>query len=228
MKLTDVGLQLALRRISVSTTRDSLAASRSGLQSCIADCAEWIHNDNRERGWWTDLHTGHPLSRNVGELLMLMVSEIAEIPDKGLLSVVDDKLPDRLMFEVELADTVIRILDTAGALAPHTWTGFVDAALVTESCVNAKEVDVLLMEVVRALANAMEGHRKKQTTATVVPGQHIPLFDYWLGRALHQTFYIGALYELHVPEAIMEKLRFNARRADHQLEHRRAAGGKAY
>jgi len=65
--------------------------------------------------WWHDLDTGERLTRNVGELLMLIVSEIAEAMEGHRKGLLDDKLITRSMVEVELADTIIRILDFAGA-----------------------------------------------------------------------------------------------------------------
>ena len=53
--------------------------------------------------------------RNTGELLMLCVSELAEAMEGHRKNLPDDKLPHRSMFEVELADCLIRIFDLAGA-----------------------------------------------------------------------------------------------------------------
>lgn len=100
--------------------------------------------------WWTDLHTGERIERNVGELLALVHSEISEALEGHRKGLPDDKLPHRAMFEVELADAVIRILDLAGGL------------------------------------------------------------------------------ELDLGGAIMEKLAYNQKRADHTREGRLAAGGKKY
>ena len=75
-----------------------------------------IHGRNVKAGWWTDLNTGEPLVRNVGELLMLMVSELAEAMEGHRKNLMDDKLPHRSMIEVELADCIIRIADAAGGL----------------------------------------------------------------------------------------------------------------
>ena len=79
-------------------------------------------------GWWTDLHNGGPLHAyedhdghvpariNVGEKLMLIVSEVSEAMEGHRKSLMDDKLPERPMIEVELADALIRICDLAGGL----------------------------------------------------------------------------------------------------------------
>lgn len=66
--------------------------------------------------WWFDLNTGEPLDRNHGEMLMLIVTELGEAMQGHRKDAMDDKLPTRKMFEVELADAVIRIFDTAGGL----------------------------------------------------------------------------------------------------------------
>lgn len=79
----------------------------------LNDYAVESHTDNIQ--WWKDIRTGLTLERNKGELLMLMVSEIAEAMEGERKGLMDDKLPHRKMAEVELADTLIRIFDYAGA-----------------------------------------------------------------------------------------------------------------
>jgi NTP pyrophosphatase (non-canonical NTP hydrolase) len=64
--------------------------------------------------WWHD-ENGNKLTRNKGEMLMLMVSEISEAMEGERKSLMDDKLPHRSMAEVELADALIRIFDYAAA-----------------------------------------------------------------------------------------------------------------
>ena len=80
----------------------------NSLNDYAAECRE--ANDT----WWRDPETGAPIERNKGELLMLMVSEIAEAMEGERKNLLDDKLPHRRMAEVELADTLIRIFDYAG------------------------------------------------------------------------------------------------------------------
>jgi hypothetical protein len=78
----------------------------------INELRDDVHKLNSQ--WWRDLQTGAPIERNVGELVMLMVCELAEGIEGHRKSLQDDHLPNRPMIEVELADAVIRILDFAG------------------------------------------------------------------------------------------------------------------
>lgn len=77
---------------------------------------ETCHGLSKAAGWWTDLETGEPLQRNVGELLCLIHSEISEAMEGHRRGLMDDHLPHRRMAEVELADAIIRICDLAGGL----------------------------------------------------------------------------------------------------------------
>lgn len=79
----------------------------------LNDYSQQCHSANQT--WWHDIHTGEKLDRNVGELLMLCVSELSESMEGHRKNLPDDKLPHRSMFEVELADCLIRIFDLAGA-----------------------------------------------------------------------------------------------------------------
>ena len=85
--------------------------------------AEKVHEANKL--WWTDLNTGeYPIKRNIGELLMLVVTELSEALEGDRKSLMDDKLTNRKMFDVEIVDTFIRLFDIAGALIPEFGTIF--------------------------------------------------------------------------------------------------------
>jgi len=86
----------------------------------IKDTADFLvdtcHGAAYRAGWWHDLNTGEDMrgKRNIGELLCLVHSEISEAMEGHRKGLMDDKLAHRNMFEVELADAVIRIFDLAG------------------------------------------------------------------------------------------------------------------
>lgn len=74
------------------------------------------HKTATDAGWYTDPATGEPVRRNFGEVVALMHSELSEALEAHRKGLMDDKLPDRSGIEVEFADCIIRILDTAAAL----------------------------------------------------------------------------------------------------------------
>jgi hypothetical protein len=83
----------------------------------VQDLVDRIYHDNLR--WWIDLDTGLPRDRNVGEMLCLVHSEISEALEGHRKNLMDDHLPNRRMFDVEVADAVIRLLDIAAHLIPE-------------------------------------------------------------------------------------------------------------
>lgn len=102
------------------------------------DLRDICHGLAAEAGWWTCLQSGDSLrgKRNVAELLMLIVSEVAEAMEGHRKGLMDDHLPHRKMLEVELADALIRIMDLAGALDLD-----IGGAIAEKLAYNAKRLD---------------------------------------------------------------------------------------
>lgn len=97
------------------------------MHNTLTDLQNEIHQANVLAGWWTDLSNNTDLAEEarlgtrlgkalVAEKLCLIHSEISESMEGHRKNLRDDKLPHRLMLEVELADAVIRIMDLAGAM----------------------------------------------------------------------------------------------------------------
>ena len=89
-----------------------LSEQAIALNSMVAEC----HGRSVRAGWYNDLKTGDPLTRNVGEMLALVHSEVSEALEGHRKNLNDSHLPARKAIEVELADAVIRIFDLAGYL----------------------------------------------------------------------------------------------------------------
>jgi len=96
------------------------------LMRDIGDLTHECHGRAIAAGWWTDPDTGEWKDRNVGELLMLCVSELSEAMEGHRKGLSDDHLPHRLSFDVEIADVLIRIFDLAGAHCEDLPSAFVE------------------------------------------------------------------------------------------------------
>ena len=108
--------------------------SEQRMADSLNNIASTIHGLNQL--WWRDLHTGERLNRNVGEMLMLVTSELAEALEGHRKNLQDDKLLHRKMFEVEIADAFVRLFDLAGGLGLD-----LGGALVEKLQYNAKRKD---------------------------------------------------------------------------------------
>lgn len=76
----------------------------------INELSLYIHELNRK--WWYDKNE-NKIERNKGELIALMHSELSELMEGERKNLMDTHLPNRKMAEVEIADTIIRLLDYA-------------------------------------------------------------------------------------------------------------------
>lgn len=77
--------------------------------------SDQIYFANVKAGWYKDPKTGRTFKqRNIMEMLMLATTEIAEAAEGWRKDLKDDHLPQHMMLTVEVADTLIRLLDTMG------------------------------------------------------------------------------------------------------------------
>lgn len=102
----------------------------------IVDAQALAHKTATDAGWYLDPETGEPVTRNFGEVVALMHSELSEALEADRKGLADDKLPHRDGREVEFADCIIRILDTAAALGLD-----VAGALIEKNRFNRQRAD---------------------------------------------------------------------------------------
>ena len=102
-------------------TADEIVAYRGLLMA-----QKLAHDTATKSGWYIDPKTGEKVQRNFGEVVALMHSELSEALESHRKNTMDDKLPDRLGYEVEFSDTILRILDTAAALGLDVAGAFIE------------------------------------------------------------------------------------------------------
>lgn len=100
--MTDQQL-LQIARAAASTNMEGLKEAASGLNRLRDVC----HGAAVAAKW-------HDKPREDGTFIALMHSELSEALEGLRRDSMDDKLPHRKAVEVELADTIIRIMDFAG------------------------------------------------------------------------------------------------------------------
>lgn len=182
------------RIIPYNEDRTSGLVHADNLQAFFDD----VYARNVKAGWWTNIETGEPKKRNVGELFMLMVTELEEAYRSYVLGDMDDKLPHLPGMGVEMGDLLIRIADFCGAVA---------AGNVIEYDAGSHNPGAAMFAEVCDIAQRYEAIRKTpEAVGDTECGEFIP------------AMFIGAM--------VGEKLAFNAKREDHKIENRLKEGGK--
>lgn len=158
---------------------------------------EDVYSRNLKAGWWTNIEDGTPKKRNVGELFILFITEIAEAYMAYRDNLADDKLPEYPGLGVELADLGIRWADFCGALL---------AGNIVEHSGARNPGDQMFIEILE-IAQRYEAIRKTpEAKGEPETGEHLPAAD--------------------VSVMIDHKLDFNAKREDHKIENRLKEDGK--
>jgi hypothetical protein len=216
----------------------------------LDDYARICHAANVK--WWIDIDTGERLDRNKFELLCLVHSEISEAMEGERKGLKDDKLPHRPMAEVELVDALIRLFDYAGAFGyelmrqyfpehhnerrdgtcprcsgPWGFPGSLnvyarEAAEKHPPADNKGEALSHIHDAVTSLAFQERAQRRDTDDLGVWRVEDALA---WVFRSI---FAYAGKHGYDLQGAFDEKMRYNAQRADHTHESRKAAGGKKF
>ncbi len=90
---------------------------------------------------------------------------------------------------------------------------------------NPMIVPVKLCLIHSEISEAMEGHRRDKMDDHL---PHRPAIEVELADAIIRILDLAGGLSLDIEGAILEKLEYNTKRADHKIENRMAAGGKKY
>lgn len=183
----------------------------------MKELIDTCHGASKAAGWWSDLGTGLPLDPLplAAEKIALCHSEVSEAYIADLYGLMDDKLTDRLGYEVELADVVIRCADLLGALGEAPFEDDDDYGLDAPCCGTMES----MLDIHANLSEAVEALRKGGSPAKGL--------THAIKRCLNVSF-DSAGEPVDVMSAVHAKLSFNAHRSDHKIAARAAAGGKKW
>lgn len=187
----------------------------------LNDLSQRVHAANIK--WWQNPETGEPIKRNKGELLCLIHSELSEMYEGADEDLMDDKLPDRKMEEVECVDTIIRLLDySAGFGHVLKWGEFESLKDLSENLPEDYYFGRVDVAFLHACVSRTLEHERKGADSVVVANDLIHLLFYLLvyGSTDGRHFDFDGAFEA--------KMAFNATREDHKHEARKIAGGKQF
>lgn len=176
--------------------------------------SEDIHAENVAAGWWTNLQTGEKADRNIGEMLCLKHSEVSEAWESWSTESNDDKLPQYPGWQVELADTAIRLYDLLGAFQ----VDFNAIELSEEAVSPMMEINLLNLHLhlSRAMEAIRKGRKPKFFSELVITVRLL-----WsIADHPNFTFDLGLI--------IFDKRAFNRQREDHKIENRVKEDGKQF
>ena len=173
----------------------------------LAIYASHVHDLNR-LWWYTE--DGKRLFRSHPEMLALVVSELAEALEGDRKLLMDDHLPQYPMPCVELADTVIRLLDWSGTL-----------------CLDLRSYDIDFVEPGVRVSEHLFALMKRVTGLIDTKFDELPQeVSYIIDTCQALSERIAKQHPFW--EIVQAKLVYNQSRADHQYEARKAEGGKSY
>lgn len=170
-----------------------------------------IHQQNKELGWWDE-------PRPFSTFVCLFHSELSEAMEGDRKGLMDDHLPQYPMFQVELADFVIRCLDWLGG-KNHKTLGedyeFFD--------IDYEKFDEL--ELIARLHNGVS-----MSYQSYMDKNKIADFDVRDGilSCAEVSMAWCEFKGIDLEKIILEKVEYNKTRADHKRESRAKEGGKKY
>ena len=162
-----------------------------------------IYNQNVEMGW-------HDKPRSFNTFVCLFHSELSEAMEGLRKNLMDDHLPQYPMFQVELADFVIRCFDYLGSIYNANYY-VVDFPVVGE----VSEIDMIAYlhhSVSESMNLKLSAKGNSGCIATAIKG----CFDF----ADKKGF--------DLLQIINEKIDYNKHRADHKRENRAKSNGKKF
>lgn len=165
-----------------------------------------IHKQNVEMGWWDN-------PRPFNTFICLFHSELSEAMEGDRKGLMDDHLPQYPMYQVELADFVIRCLDWLGS-ENHNFYDFYVFVSTTDKIKFLADMHNQISSAYALSNDPYYGNGDKPNKA--------------IAYAVFACFDFAKVNKWDLLKIINEKVEYNKHRADHKRENRAKEGGKKY
>lgn len=171
----------------------------------LTELANEIHEQNVHVGWWDACPVK---SARYETAMMLVITELAEACEGDRKNLMDTHIPEFKMFDMELADTAIRLFDLAGALEVDLSGNGAAMASIMPTFFDLDTPEQLYRAV-------------KQMTLYHSPSECIRY-------AVASVFCIAKLHDIDLLNLVAIKREYNAKRLDHKRSERAKTHGKKY
>ena len=172
----------------------------------LTELAAEIHADNVKAGWWD----AWPNKIDRFETaMMLVISELGEAMEGDRKNLMDDHLPQYKMFDVELADALIRLLDLAGAYEIK-FANIGPPMLYEKSKLQGLRVTEQLYRLCQILCD-QASHYQSNIVVSIVT-----------------ILALSEINKINIFDIVHEKREYNSARVDHKRENRNTEHGKKY
>lgn len=163
-----------------------------------------IYNQNKELGW-------HDEPRSFSTFACLFHSELSEAMEGLRKCLADDHLPQYSMFQVEMADFVIRCLDWLGSV------NYSEHEFAFEFKINDVMCNIdMLAWLHHSVSMALDCDHFHDTRKN------------YISSAVNGCFEYAECKGWPLMQIINEKIEYNKHRVDHKRENREKAGGKKF
>ena len=177
----------------------------------LVELQDKIYQQNKDTGW-------HDTPRPFSTFVCLFHSELSEAMEGDRKGLMDDHLPQYPMFQVELADFVIRCLDWLGVMADKGV--YPDKAYKVECGESWSRTDFLAA----AHSEVSDAFSKSFTSLDF---KYVLMCNHIMD-AIEISISLSLRDNFDLQKIILEKVEYNKHRADHKRENRAKQGGKKY